>query len=81
MSTLLDIDTIEITDEDVKEFLPDKITHIAIYPNDTKMYCGETQIHPCCAGDPYMVTKANKITSCIYCGTPICSYCLLLLPY
>lgn len=69
------IGTIEITEEDVKNFLPDKVVHIT-QRSTGRIYCGAQGPKTCCNSS--FVVDPNVHTCCIYCGTPLCSFCLLL---
>ena len=79
MSSVIEhIDLIEVTDEDIKEFIPDKVLHLVqtrTWVNDGIAICGAKQgTHEC----PGAGQKHLGGPVCDGCGMPICSFCLLL---
>lgn len=77
MSTVFDY---EVTEQDIEDILPDEVVHVWMIDwqqfgkNGPKIaVCGVEYEHFCV---PINVTSTT--THC-FCGTPLCSYCRLLL--
>ena len=79
MTPIEHIGTIEITDDDVKDFIPDGAVHLWIVERGEYIgtICGEKDNeHNRCSGGIF--PWGTDVSECPDCGAPVCNYCRLL---